>query len=96
VIKGVSAIQQNQVRLNGGKQAAYKSPLQIAASHGQIFVILFIECAQTFGAQYPNTKAAIRVLFMACWAERTISDFCSQTRTESQRSFASLRMTIAW
>jgi RNA:NAD 2'-phosphotransferase (TPT1/KptA family) len=41
-VKGISAIQQNHVRLNGGKQAAYKNPLQIAASHGQRFVILFI------------------------------------------------------
>src|SRR5262249_47429144 len=41
-MSGVSAIQQNHVRLNGAKQAAYNNPLQIAASHGQSFVILFM------------------------------------------------------
>jgi len=41
-IKGISAIQQNHVRLNGGKQAAYKNPLQIAASHGQSFMMFFM------------------------------------------------------
>ena len=34
-MRGVSAIQQNQVRLNGAKQLVYNSPLQIAASQGQ-------------------------------------------------------------
>jgi hypothetical protein len=44
-MSGVSAIQQNHVRLNGAKQSAYSSPLQIAANHGQSCVILFIGSA---------------------------------------------------
>ena len=45
-IKGISAIQQNHVRLNGGKQAAYNNPLQIAASHGHAVTNLVIDAAQ--------------------------------------------------
>jgi hypothetical protein len=36
------------VKLNGAKQAAYKSPLQIAASHGQKLLSLSIECIQRY------------------------------------------------
>jgi hypothetical protein len=48
VISGVNAIQHNQVKLNGAKQAAYKSPLQIAASHGQKLLSVSIECIQRY------------------------------------------------
>src|SRR5436190_14662237 len=34
-INGVSAIQHSQFWLNGGKQATQRTPLKIAASHGQ-------------------------------------------------------------
>ena len=34
-MSGVSAIQQTQLWSKGGKQAVQRSPLEIAASHGQ-------------------------------------------------------------
>ena len=41
-MSGVSAIQQSQVKSNGGKQAVQRSPLQIAAGHGQTTANFFM------------------------------------------------------
>jgi hypothetical protein len=105
-MRGVSAIQQSQLRLNGGKQAVQRSPLQTAASHGHIVTSFFTESKSQFVSSKPSkiqapeklqsSKAHARSL--SCHLERseTISDCEYQRIAEYQRSFASLRMTIAF
>jgi hypothetical protein len=47
-MSGVSAIQQSQLWSNGGKQAVARSPLEIAASHGQKRGALFNQFTRLF------------------------------------------------
>jgi len=59
-MSGVSAIQQSQVRLNGAKQPAYRSPLQIAASHGQSVTTFLIESARVLDRKLQLQRPSCR------------------------------------